>query len=182
MLISLFLPPRPKKKLPDSIESILIIAQDKIGDFILLTPVLYSLDKYFPGIEITVITTRHNYELCKSISFIKECITPNILSSEIKKRVLDKHYTMLFNPKDHISRSALIFTAKIKADFKVGFDDFCNRKFYDILLKNDKNQSIIEKNMMLLSMFTKPVANDYLPKIPDSSTFSLPGSFNLLLG
>ena len=65
----------PKKELPESINSIIIIAQEKLGDAILLLPFLKALNDRFPGIAIDLCCTSYNRKIFEGISFIRNCVS-----------------------------------------------------------------------------------------------------------
>ena len=58
------------KELPKSIDSIIIFAQEKLGDAILLLPFLKALNETFPGIAIDLCCTSYNRKIFEGIPFL----------------------------------------------------------------------------------------------------------------
>ena len=64
-----------QKNIPDSISSIIIFAQEKLGDAILLLPFLNAFHKRFPDAIIDLCCTYYNKKVFEGIPFIRNCIS-----------------------------------------------------------------------------------------------------------
>ena len=60
-----------QKNMPDSISSIIIFAQEKLGDAILLLPFLNAFHKRFPDAVIDLCCTYYNKKVFEGIPFIR---------------------------------------------------------------------------------------------------------------
>jgi heptosyltransferase-3 len=151
-ILSLFLRRKPDVELPVPPENICILGQEKLGDAILLIPLLKSLKQTFTGIHITVIASIRNYSLLKALSWIDETVIlpkqPVAFFRMLKNRAFD----LLYNPKDHPSRTYLLLMVCIQARCKVGYRHMLSDKFYHRPLPL-RPASMIEQNMGLLSLY-----------------------------
>lgn len=164
-LISRKLPP---KSLPEKMESILILAQEKLGDAILLMPFLYALHDRFPSAQIDIACTPLNRSLFQSVPFVRETATFKGDTSTLDALLANRKYTLLYNPKDHPSFTFIQMTRRAKAEVKVCVNHPTHNQFYHIHLQNKNNLHIVEKNATLLTEYGVefPLPN----RIPDVPT------------
>lgn len=150
--------------------NICILAQEKIGDFLLLLPLLQAWKKYYPESSITVITSRHNKNLFEQIEIINRIIHLQSGKRSFYRTLNETGFDILYNPKDHISRTFLFLTLLIKATLKIGLKDWGNSGFYDILINPPPDSTILQKNMLIFSELGIDLdESDYYPDIPVKS-------------
>jgi ADP-heptose:LPS heptosyltransferase len=134
-----------------SLNSVAILAQEKLGDCVLLTPLVRNLRRAFPYLEIHIIAFSQ-----ASAGFFMN--NPDITAvhqakkhlSRYIKEVLSRKFDLLFNTKDHPSTHFLLQSALIRARFKVGHRNPFHEKLYDRLLDMEFHTHIALKNCALL--------------------------------
>jgi heptosyltransferase-3 len=151
-IMSLFLREKPNGELPDPPENICILGQEKLGDAILLIPLLKSLKQTFTGIHITVIASHRNYPLLNALPWIDELVILPKKPIAFLKLLKNRTFDLLYNPKDHPSRTYLLLMVYIQSRCKVGYRHILSGKFYHKSLPL-RSTSIIEQNMGLLSLY-----------------------------
>jgi heptosyltransferase III len=158
------------------LDSIAILATEKIGDSVLLTPLLRNLRHHFPKLEIHVICVKkasadffRNDPHVTTVHFIKEFI-------EYTRNVLLRKFDLLFNVKDGPSTTFLLQTFLIRARFKVGHKNPYHEGLFNHLLRIDFNTNMALKNCSLLSFLSITIPKDecrpYLPPAAVSSVFT----------
>lgn len=162
---------RPLKQIQDfegELESIIILAQEKIGDAILLTPLFKNLKRNFPGIEIHVVALSpvyFFYENDPNVDVVHK-VKQNYFSyfREIRKKKFD----LLFSTKDHPSFTFLYQSRIIAAKFRIGIAHPYHRGFFNYQIPIDFHQHIVEKNCALLKFlginYTEEDCRPYLPE------------------
>ena len=155
------------------LDSIVILAQEKLGDSILLTPLLRNLRHHFPNLEI---------HLCcftkASAQFFRN--DPHITAiHEVKKNfatyyrnVLSRKFDILFNTKDSPSTHFLLQTLLIRARFKTGLKNPYHEGLFNHLIAIEFNTQMALKNCSLLSLLSINVIGEecrpYIPPAPVS--------------
>ena len=142
---------------PEEPESICILAQEKLGDAILLIPLFKELKRCFPSVSLTIIASRKNDSFLQSIPFVDEVYNPKSSGKSFHVFARQRSFDILYNPKDHPSRTFLIMTLLIKAVCKIGFKHAFSHRFYDIALEKAKGLPIVELNLRLLSLFSEDI-------------------------
>jgi heptosyltransferase-3 len=158
------------RKLPDQLKSIVILAPERYGDLILLTPLLKHLNRRFPGICLTLAGVNdsvffflHDQHVHKLYNGKKMLYRPGSL-------LFKESYDMLYNPKDHPSFVFLLLTCRLKAERKVGIDHPLHRRFYHNLLPVEAGWSKLQINCALLSFLNiKPSREDQRPYLPHAA-------------
>lgn len=149
-------------------ESVVILATEKTGDSILLTPLIRILRSNFPNLEIHIVSFtkisadffRHD----RNITAIHE-----VKKDPVKywKDVLSKEFDLLFNTKDGPSTNFLLQTALIRSRFKVGHNNPYHKGIFDNLLEVDFHTRMALKNCSLLPLLSViPGEDDYRPYLP----------------
>ena len=161
------------KELPDSINSIIIFAQEKLGDAILLLPFLNALHKRFPDAVIDLCCTSYNKKIFEGIPFIRNCISYRPFNLKFAKLIRSEKYQILYNPKSGPSSTFHHLANTIKADVKICLDNVYNNPIYNFHLPNEESKHIAEKYCELLFKYglTTPVDNwlpDYFYQFPSS--------------
>ncbi|NTV93580.1 MAG: glycosyltransferase family 9 protein [Chlorobiaceae bacterium] len=155
------------------LNSVVILSGEKIGDSILLTPLLRNLRIHFPELEIHLICMTHT-----SAEFFKN--DPHITAvHEVKKNILTyciktlpRKFDLLFNTKDGLSTNFLIQTALLRARFKVGHHHPLHEGIFNRLIALDHNTKMVLKHCSLLSVLSLEATGEetrpYLPPAPIS--------------
>lgn len=143
--------PLPEKPKPEGeISSVMILAQEKLGDCILLTPTIRLLKTHMPDLEISLVCFSRI-----SAGFFEQ--DPNISAVYRVKENIRKYYRfgwnkqvdVLFNTKDHPSFNFMIQTLFIKARFKVGIYHDYHPNYFNFLFHVDFYSHVIEKNALI---------------------------------
>jgi heptosyltransferase III len=162
----------PRKNPCDSFtgepRSIAILAQEKLGDSVLLTPLLKMLGATFPELEIHIITfskASYNFFLTDSRISAVHYVKSNPIG--YYREVLSKEFDLLFNTKDHPSTHFLLQTVLIRAKYKVGHASEFHQGLYDHLITMEFHSHIAIKNCALLSVLGSPATQEeYRPSVP----------------
>ena len=155
------------------LNTIAILAQEKYGDAILLTPLLKNLKKEFPETAIHLVT----FSKAATDFFSTD---PNVTAIHYAKGnqityfkgILHQKFDLLFNTKDHPSRTFLIHSLVIRARCRTGIASDFHEGLYDYLVDTDYHSPIPLKNCGLMTILGKPVPAEscrpYLPPKPVS--------------
>lgn len=169
----------PSKSLPSEIESILIVAHERLGDAILLMPFLYAFHDRFPDAKIDIACTSLNQPLFLRLPFVRDVATYKGDTSVLRELLAQRHYTMLYNPKDNPSFTFVQLTRRTDADVKVCLDHKSHNRYYHVHLPNPSGTRILEKDAALLRAYqvTLPLPN----RIPEPQRmagvkYNLPGN------
>jgi ADP-heptose:LPS heptosyltransferase len=153
--------------------SLAILATEKLGDSVLLTPLLRNLRHHFPELEIHVICVKRasadffrNDPHVTAVHFIKEFV-------DYTRNVLSRNFDLLFNVKDGPSTTFLLQTFLIHARFKVGHQNPYHDGLFNHLLQVDFDTNMALKNCSLLPVLAVSVSKEecrpYLPPAAVSS-------------
>lgn len=107
----------------------------------------------FPELEISVIVSKYNYELFKPIEFIHELFIYRKDHKQLFLQLKSRDYDIFLNPRDHPSMTILRMMKHINAKYKMGLQHNRHDKHFDVLLPNDDNRHIVEKNALLLEKY-----------------------------
>lgn len=104
--------------------NILVVRNDKLGDFITALPTLYVLKKHNPKNKITALIAPLNVSLAKSCDFIDEIIVDHgqsifKLSSEIKSKKFDSSITLFSNTRVALAQFLAQIPMKIAPATKI---------------------------------------------------------------
>jgi ADP-heptose:LPS heptosyltransferase len=135
------------------LNSVAILTQEKLGDCVLLTPLVRNLRKLYPGLEIHIIA----FSRASENFFLTD---PDVTAvHQVKKQPLRhfkqiraRKFDLLFNTKDHPSTWFLLQSALIRARFKVGHRNPFHEGLYDRLLDMEFHSHMAVKNCALLSV------------------------------
>jgi heptosyltransferase-3 len=169
---------RKKQPFPDKpLKSIVILAKERYGDSIMLTPLIGALRREHPELSISIITFTQ-------IVFNFFSADPNITAVYYTKKnltryykgILSKKFDLLFNPKDHPSTNFLIHSMLIRAQQKIGHFNSFHEGLYDHLIDLPRHTHESEKNLSLLKLIGADTAHrqnkPYLPPLPISENIS----------
>jgi heptosyltransferase III len=165
---------RKNQPFPDKpLESIVILAKERYGDSIMLTPLIGALRSEFPELSISIITF-------SQIIFNFFSADPNISAVYYTKKnliryyngILSKKFDLLFNPKDHPSTNFLIHSMLIRARQKIGHFNTFHEGLYDHLIDLPRHTHESEKNLSLMKLIGADIElqhyKPYLPPLPVS--------------
>ena len=179
-ILSLFIREKTDDALPVSPESICILGQEKLGDAILLIPLLKSLKQTFSDIQITVLATHHNYSLLNALPWIDGTVILPKQPIRFFRLFKNRTFDLLYNPKDHPSRTYLLLMIQIRSRCKVGYRHTLSRKFYHRSLPV-RPTTMIEQNMGILALYGVTDIPSVLPSdLPAENTNEADAFFSSL--
>ena len=155
------------------LESVVILAKERYGDCIMLTPLIGSLRRAFPELSIFIVAFNQ-------IIFDFFSTDPNITAvyhskknpARYLKAILLQKFDLLFNPKDHPSTSFLLHSALIRARYKTAHLNTFHEGLYDHLISLDATAHESAKNLALLNVIDSTAqqkqCKPYLPPMPVS--------------
>ena len=146
----------PNYPLPNNPKKILIQSQEKIGDGILLFPLIYGMKSIFADCEIHVLCSRKNIEVFRKLNLVDDILVYRTGKLFWKSLTLND-YDLFYNPKDHPSITAFRIAKNVRAKVKVCIAGTQQEQHYNYAIKSDYLESVIEKNCLLLK--------EYEPKI-----------------
>ena len=159
------------------LDSVVILVQEKLGDSILLTPLLRNLRHHFPKLEIHLVCFSR-----ASTDFFSNDFNVTAIHQAKKKfhkyfrNVLCRKFDLLFNTKDSPSTHFLLQTALIHARFKVGHQNPYHEGLFNHLLQVEYHTQMALKNCSLLSLLCAKTTGEecipYLPPAPVSSSLT----------
>ncbi len=143
-----------KKKTVESFtgipKSIVILAQEKFGDAILLTPLMKNLKRCFPTCHICIITFGKNQNIFQEDEHTDEVIALRRMGKGSLRFILGRRFDVLFNTKDHPSWTYLWYSNLIRAGVKIGIYHSHHIGLYHHLLDVPFQTHIVDKNCALL--------------------------------
>jgi len=153
------------RDLPPNPGTLLVQAQEKLGDAVLLMPFLHGFHQHFPDTKIDILCSRHNQYLFKSLPFIRNTWTYRTNQKSLKESLDKQHYDLFYNPKDHPSITAYRLATLVNAEVKVCLSQPRADRYYNHALVNREGAHIIEKNAELLRPYGVkfPVPNYFPP-------------------
>jgi len=180
----------PPKSLPADIESILIIAHERLGDALLLMPFLYAFHERFPAAQIDIACTPLNQSLFQELQFVRNVVTYKSDTTALRYLQAHRRYTLLYNPKDNPSFTFIRLTRRTQAEVKVCLDHGAHNRFYHVHLPNPPDGHILEKDAALLKPYQvpfplpnripEPASHEFIPPLLPKSDLYL--ALNLSAG
>lgn len=159
------------EKPPEKIRSIVILAQERFGDLIVMTPLLKLLRQNYPDTELVVLG------VTDIIYFLKNDPHPNVLinikrcDKSIRKKLLARQYDLLYNTKDHPSFTFQKLTIQIRAKHKVGIFHRKQSGIFNHMIELPDALPTVEKNAALLAYLGIRISKDDLrPYLPQDET------------
>jgi len=136
-----------------TLDSVAILAQEKLGDCVLLTPLIRNLRRAFPALDIHIIA----FSRASASFFMSD---PEVTAVHLAKKqprryfreVRSHEFDLLFNTKDHPSTHFLLQSVLIRARFKVGHKNPFHEGLYDRLLDMEFHAHMALKNCALLPL------------------------------
>ena len=153
--------------------SFVILAQEKFGDAILLTPLLKNLKNRFPDASVEIVAFSKAVKgFFRSDTRVDAVHYAKANPLRYARAVLFRKFDILFNTKDHPSTNFLLQTLLLRARCKIGIDNEYHAGIYDYLAETDFHSPIALKNCSLLSVLGRPAApgecRPYIPPMPVS--------------
>ncbi|MGB8247823.1 MAG: glycosyltransferase family 9 protein [Chlorobium sp.] len=135
------------------LESVAILAQEKLGDAILLTPLIGNLRRAFPELSIHVIVfSKAVFDFFSSDRNVTAVHNAKRATPGYIRNVLLHRFDLLYNTKDHPSTHFLIQSILIPARIKAGIANPFHEGLYDQLLDITYHTHIVTKNCALLGL------------------------------
>lgn len=123
------------KRFDGRMDSIVILAHGRYGDFILLTQLIGQLKAVRPDISITLVVFRRDAHLffehdpnLAALYFLKRG------SGELFRLLFGNRFDLLYNPKDALSVDYIMLSVLLRARFKVAHLHDHHRGIYDGLI------------------------------------------------
>ena len=174
LTLSLFGIADKKEKFDGKLRSIVILAQEKLGDAILLTPLLRILRRAVPNLSIHVVTYSSVHTFFERDPNVDVVHRGKNHYWSLYKAMRHGKFDLLYNTKDHPSFTFLYQSRIIPARHRVGIDHPGHDGFYNYSIEVNFHQHIIEKNCSVLDYigipYTKEDCRPYLPEgnVPES--------------
>lgn len=177
VLAAIFRPLVRKPVFEGPLNTIVIVSQEKLGDVIVLTPLIKNLRSAYPSLRIEIIAfSAVAEEFFKNDPNIAAVHTPKKDYFAYFRAIEKKEFDLLFCPKDHLSFSAVFFSRTIKARHRVGIFHLSLRGFFNHLVQVPFLAPVIEKNCALLGYvgveYVKEQSRPYLPRHEVSESIS----------
>ncbi|MEE8437216.1 MAG: glycosyltransferase family 9 protein [Candidatus Neomarinimicrobiota bacterium] len=144
---------QPRKPLPETPESILIQAPEKLGDAVLLLPLLKGLIEKFPALRLDIISSTKSSYLFEELPFVSAVLKYRSPGQNLKEQLAGRQFHIFYNPKDHPSITAFQLARLVKADVKVCLYHEKHNQHYNYSLPNRESSPIVEKNGELLRAY-----------------------------
>ena len=159
---------KPDPNIPPKFNSIIVLAQERYGDIIVLTPLLKKLRQSFPDADITVLGVTDIIDFLKPDKNLNFVCNIKRADDQTKQKVFSHTYDLLFNTKDHPSFTFIKLSGKIKARYKVGIFHERHKGFFNHMFELDDALPTVEKNTELLKYLgIKITAVDLRPYLPE---------------
>ncbi|NTU98234.1 MAG: glycosyltransferase family 9 protein, partial [Chlorobiaceae bacterium] len=149
-------------------KSIVLLARERYGDAILMTPLIKALRHEYPEISIYIIAfTRIIFDFFSTDANITAVYHAKKKPGRYFSEVLLKKFDILFNPKNHPSKSFYLQSRFIRARYKVGHRNTNHDDLYDYLIDLAPGTHESLRNLSLLTALGKTPAKEYRPYIPE---------------
>ncbi len=158
----------PFHPLPENPKKILIQAQEKIGDSILLFPTIAGMKDLFPVAEIHLLCSRMNESIFQSLEEVEKTMVYR--NRGFWSLIGETDYDLFYNPKDHPSITAFKIAKRVKAKVKVCLAHPRQEQHYNYGLTVNHLDRILEKNAALITEYDPGFNFDSkFPNIDNSS-------------
>ncbi len=137
--------------IPENINSIIILAQERYGDLIVTTPLFKKLRQSFPYVEITVLGVTDIIDFLKPDKNLNFVCNIKKADKKTRAKIFSTNYDILFNTKDHPSFTFIKLSGKINARHKFGISHERHQGFFDQLVELDDALPTVEKNLSLIT-------------------------------
>ncbi len=146
-------PPRPG--------TVCVISQEKLGDALLMLPLLQALRRCFPGVRSTVLSTAANAPLYDGVDCVDETQLYRPPAGGLIRWTRRRRFTVVYSPKDHPSRTFSMLLRLLRGELTVGHRGAMVRGLCDRLVDRAGRDLVMERNMALLDVWgLSPSAED----------------------
>lgn len=139
------------------IKSVLVIRIDRIGDFILTTPLIRTLAKSLPGAEISMMAGPYTSELARNIPYLKQVITydgkKELNTWRARKafaRRLKGRFDLVIDPLESYTLETALLAFWTGAPWRLGFDIAGRGVFFNLSAKPAKGLHFVDQSLRLL--------------------------------
>lgn len=166
----------PVEQFSGDLDRVLIYAQEKMGDAILLTSLLALIQHNAPGVVIDVASMSpvkspvfsffEHDSLVRHVYHVKENYFQFI------RQARQQRYDVIINTKDHPSFNFLLLTTLIPARYKVGIAHESHHGFFHWMADFDFHAHMVNKYSAILDFFGAENSQPMRPYIPDGPVSS----------
>lgn len=177
-LLRLVLGTRPgTRRFAGEPRSIAILAQRGLGDATLLTPLLRLLRRRFPTIAIHLVVFRPDLiAFFSQDPHVTAVHCPRGASLRTARHLRSLRFDVVYNSRDHLSRTFLIYGALLSGGFLIGQGIPSHLGLFDYLSDVEYHTNMAEKNASIMGAFGVAVAPEdcrpYVPPMPVSPAVS----------
>ncbi len=162
----------------ESLHRVAVLVQEKIGDTILLTPLLKHMRRAFPKMEIVLIGVRGANEILAHDPHINDLYNLRNISKEDKSALFHSQFDIIFNTKDHPSFTFLYLSRRICARYRIGIDHPLHRGFFHYLIPQQLDTAIVRKHCSFLEFLgVNEWEKDLRPYFPGGPVSSMIKAF-----
>jgi heptosyltransferase III len=154
--------------LPCRPESIALLARERYGDVILMTPLIKTLRQEYPQLSIYIVAFNQIiFDFFSTDVNIKAVFHVKRNIARYLTQLLPKKFDILFNPKNHHSTSFYLQSRFIRARYKVGHRYTNHEEIYDYLIDLAHGTHESARNLSLLEALGKSKIMPCRPYIPE---------------
>ncbi len=143
----------PYHPLPSNPHMILIQAQEKIGDAILIFPIIAGLKKMFPKSIIHILCSSKNEPIFQAHKDVEKTMIYRS-GRRFWQTLQETQYDLFYNPKDHPSITGFKIARSVNAGVKVCIADRRQEQHYNYGLSLKFSQHILEFNGAILQAYS----------------------------
>ncbi len=143
----------PYHPLPSNPHMILIQAQEKIGDAILIFPIIAGLKKMFPKSIIHILCSSKNEPIFQAHKDVEKTMIYRS-GRRFWQTLQETQYDLFYNPKDHPSITGFKIARSVNAGVKVCIADRRQEQHYNYGLSLKFSQRILEFNGAILQAYS----------------------------
>jgi len=167
---------QPTPLFDGELKSVVILARECYGDAIMLTPLIATLRKKYPGISIYIVAfTRIIFDFFSADT--------NVTAVYHAKRNLKRYlfeffphkFDLLFNPKNHLSTHFYLQSLIIRAKYKVGHRNTGHEELYNHLIDLGPGAHESTRNLALMGVIDNAPpqpCQPYIPHMPVSTAIA----------
>ena len=148
--------------------SIGLMAQERFGDIIMMSPLIRSLHRAYAECRINIISVNKIADYLGYDPAISRVLKAKHPSAEVKRFLRDQEFDLLVNTKDHPSVTFLYLTGRIRARQKIGIGHPQHDGFFDHLLSPPAEASTVQTYLSLLDYLQIAYTEkDFIPYLPE---------------
>jgi len=137
------------RPLPIYPKKILIQSQEKIGDALLLFPIIGGLKKLFPGSAFHILCSSKNEQIFQVLNDVEKTMVYRS-GRRFWNSLRETNYDLFYNPKDHPSITAFKISKRVRAKVKVCIAHQRQEQHYHHGLTATGSYRILEMNAAIL--------------------------------